>query len=76
MDIEDLKAEIQDKEGIPPNQHRLIFVGRQLEEGKTLDQYKIGDGSTLHLVLQLRGGGPTPILKFDPKMMDATMTWT
>ena len=72
----DLKAEIQDKEGIPPNQHRLIFAGRKLEEGKTLDQYKIGDGSTLHLVLQLRGGGPTPILKFDPKMMDATMTWT
>ena len=74
MDIEDLKAEIQDKEGIPPNQHRLIFVGRKLEEGKTLDQYNIGDGSTLHLVLQLRGGGPMPILKFDPKMMDATMT--
>ena len=74
MDIEDLKAEIQDKEGIPPNQHRLIFAGRKLEEGKTLDQYKIGDGSTLHLVLQLRGGGPMPILKFDPKMMDATMT--
>eukprot|EP01043_Picozoa_sp_COSAG02_P104022 COSAG02_NODE_40018_length_410_cov_0.652733_1_plen_97_part_10 len=54
--IEDVKAKIQDREGIPMEQLVLVFAGTELDNGKHLEDYNIGEASTLHLILLLAVG--------------------
>ncbi|XP_036603573.1 NEDD8-like [Trichosurus vulpecula] len=55
--VEWIKEWVEEKEGIPPQERRLIYRGKQMNDKKTVADYKIQGGSVLHLVLALRGGG-------------------
>jgi len=54
--VSKIKERVEEKEGIPPMQQRLIFHGKQMADDKTAEEYGLEGGSTLHLVLALRGG--------------------
>ena len=74
--VESVKLKIEQSEGIPVDQQRLIVRGKQLEDGRTLCDHNIFKHDILHLMLRLRGGGEGPAMPFAPMDKSQTLNWS